>query len=66
MKENNAIQPLNLNVSQAAQLLGTTPWAIRKLATKGKLPYTQLGKRFLFSRAELEKWNQKQMRRRKK
>jgi excisionase family DNA binding protein len=60
------IQPLNLDVHGAARFLGTTAWAIRKLANKGKLPFVKIGKRFLFSRVELEKWNQRQMKRRAK
>jgi excisionase family DNA binding protein len=49
-----AIQPIMLNVEDAARYLGCTPWAIRRMLYAGKLPYKRAGKRNVIPRAALE------------
>jgi len=41
-------------IKDAAQYLGTTPWAIRSLIWSGKLKHIRLGKRFLIDRRDLD------------
>ena len=50
------VQPRNLNVTQAAQYLGATPWFVRSLAWERAIPYTRLGKRLLFDRLDLDQF----------
>jgi excisionase family DNA binding protein len=54
------VQPRNLNVTQAAQYLGATPWFVRSLAWERAIPYTRLGKRLLFDRIDLDQFLESQ------
>lgn len=56
-------QPLLLNLSQAAELLGLKPQNLYELTRSRSrirqrvpLPYVRLGKRLAFRRESLEKW----------
>jgi excisionase family DNA binding protein len=47
-------QQLLFTIEQAAQLLGATPWAIRRMLYAGKLPYKKVGKRNVIPLTALE------------
>lgn len=45
-----------LNVEEAAELLGVSPWTVREQARMGRLPGRKVGKEWRFSRAALLSW----------
>lgn len=45
-----------LNVEEAAQLLGVSPWTVREQARQGNLPGRKVGKEWRFSRQGLMIW----------
>ena len=45
-----------LNVDEAAELLGVSPWTIREQARLGRLPGRKIGKEWRFSREALLNW----------
>lgn len=45
-----------LNVEEAAQLLGVSPWTVREQARLGHLPGRKVGKEWRFSRQGLMIW----------
>lgn len=47
-----------LNVEEAAQLLGVSPWTVREQARQGHLPGRKVGKEWRFSRHGLMIWLQ--------
>jgi excisionase family DNA binding protein len=49
-------QARGVTVLEAASYLSTTVPAIRRLISKGELPYLKLGKRFIIDRLDLDKF----------
>ncbi len=49
------MEPLK-NIHQAAELLGISPWTVRKDIRDGKLRPVRLGRRVLLEEAELERF----------
>jgi excisionase family DNA binding protein len=47
-----------LNVEEAAELLGVSPWTVREQARQGHLPGRKVGKEWRFSRQGLMIWLQ--------
>lgn len=45
-----------LNVEEAAQLLRVSPWTVRELARRGRLPGRRVGKEWRFWRRALLEW----------
>ena len=45
-----------LNVDEAADLPGVSPWTIREQARQGRLPGRKVGKEWRFSREALLDW----------
>ena len=45
-----------LNVDEAAELLGVSPWTVREQARVGRLPGRKVGKEWRFSRQALLDW----------
>jgi excisionase family DNA binding protein len=44
-----------LDTAAAAEYLGVTPGAIRKMVARGQLPYTRLNERLLIDRRKLDR-----------
>ena len=51
------IEPLNLNVHAAAAYIGCTVSCLRQLAWRGKIATVRYGRRLLFPRTELDRYN---------
>ena len=45
-----------LTVAEAADLLGVSPWLVRRLVASGVLPAARLGRRIVIYRARLLAW----------
>lgn len=45
-----------LDVEEAAQLLGVSPWTVREQAKRGSLPARKVGREWRFSRQALLGW----------
>lgn len=45
-----------LNVEEAADLLGVTPWTVREQARSGQLPANKVGREWRFSRTALDEY----------
>jgi len=43
-------------IADAAEYLGRTPWAIREMIWKGKLPAVRDGRRILLDIEDLDRW----------
>jgi excisionase family DNA binding protein len=50
------IAPRLLNVERASEYLGTTTWAVRKLAWAKTVPHIRLGSKILFDIADLDRF----------
>jgi excisionase family DNA binding protein len=47
------LEPLLLSLEDAAKILGCSLWAMRSLVWDKKIPYIQIGRRFLVSPVDL-------------
>jgi excisionase family DNA binding protein len=43
-------------IPEAAEYLGRTPWAVREMIWKGKLPAVRDGRRILLDINDLDRW----------
>jgi excisionase family DNA binding protein len=43
-------------IPEAAEYMGRTPWAIREMVWKGKLPAVRDGRRILLDVEDLDRW----------
>ena len=53
-------QPRLLTIAGAAQYLSTTVWQIRTLGWDRRIPIIKLGNRYLFDRADLDRFIENQ------
>lgn len=49
-------EPLTYTVSQAAELLGISPWTYYEAVKRGELPARKVGRRIVVPRIQLEQW----------
>lgn len=49
-------QPVLLDIVDAGNFLGLTPWQVRNLLWKGELAFVKVGRKFYFRRETLLKW----------
>src|ERR1700722_11533827 len=54
-REDNNMKPL-LNVKQAAELCGISPWTVRSYIKQGKLLPVHIGRRVLIDESEIERF----------
>lgn len=54
--DSDVLRPRWLRVAQAAAYLSLTKFAIRELAREGHIRFTQVGKRWLFDIADLDRF----------
>lgn len=49
-------KPLLVDVNEAARMVGSTHWTLRKLAAAGRIASHRVGSRLMFSPADLQKF----------
>lgn len=54
-----AMQPILVNIKTASQMLGTTVWSVRELLWAKKIPFVQIGRRYLVDPSDLQAYVQK-------
>ena len=51
-----SVEPRYLTLKQAALYMGATVWCLRNLAWDRRVPFVKLGNRFVFDKADLDKF----------
>ena len=49
----SSVEPLTVNIDDAAKMIGVCPRTVRKLTQNGDLPVIRIGNRVLYSRADI-------------
>lgn len=48
-----------MNISQAAEYLGISKSTVNRKKDEGEIPFSKIGGRVVYSKKELDKWNEK-------